>query len=532
MILRGDAPRGLGRFGSVAVVGLALMLLPWKPTLGRPQDAPLKSDVPGLAKTAQDEDGKTKNALDIPDDLAQRIQALFDKYETLRKAKNLTEVERLEMEKLSDRLKWSSEMLKKRYVPKNTVLSDMLQLAQAQEKVAKDSDTKPNVGAKDDDDFATGKYSAAYQRAAAEYKYARATEARLAQLLSVNAVEARVVEAARDQTSAAKARLDEIARRDQIVEEDQELALLAAQDAIETAKGKLKVQKAQVAKAAAQRDLASAEHANVVKLKMGNVVSADEVNKAKGEYQVKEAMYQQEMAELEQVETEIAQAQRRYEVLKKRQTAYKKSTEPADVKKAPVETVSGPPYPDSKIMELEKKLDRVIQELEQMRKGKDDAKPKNAPPAKPATSNKQKFLGLTWDSTVKDETLVETIYTTFLHRKPTEAEMVHGLAIFDDAPNQHNAVYTLVLKLTPSFSFQQGREEEFAQAIANPKDFTDEQVIELVFLKIMNRYATSGETRRWTYDFKQAPDRGQVIDRFVKEIATLYREGTNPTQKP
>ena len=73
MIMRGDTPRGLSRAGTLAALGLGLLLLPWRPTIA--QDAPRAEDAKPAAETVKGDDAKPAAEATKQDDAKRAFDA-------------------------------------------------------------------------------------------------------------------------------------------------------------------------------------------------------------------------------------------------------------------------------------------------------------------------------------------------------------------------------------------------------------------------------------------------------------------------
>ncbi len=513
MILRGDAPRGLGRFGAIAAIGLGLMLLPWSPTFGGPQETPAKPEEVKL-------DGVKKAEGELPDDLEARIQASLDKYVKFRQVKNLPEIQGLELEQLYDRLKWSSAMLKQKYVPANTVKSDMLKLAQAQE----------------DLDDSTSKLSIAYQEALARYKQAQAVKARLSRLNKAGAVSQAEMDKAKVEAEVARVSLAKVRMREQGDADEREVAVQDAQDAVDTATGKLKVQQARVAQTNTQRKLAVATSARYQRKALNNSFSAQELEKAEADLQIDTAKHQEAVAEQDVAAIEVGQAQRRYEALETKQVAFKKIPLDAVEKKAIVESTQGPPYPQSAIDELEKKLDRVIKEIEAMRKDQRTAKPSTVSGGARGgmgggggMGGVDEFGGFRQGSVqftlllavrnpnLSNEDVVRKIYRILFDREPSVEEIADVKFTLETNPNERwPIVLGLLSRLLPVW--QNNNSESMVDTLLAIDDLTYTQALERTYRAILNRPPTKAEREEKPVPTDFAQNRRAHLKKIVDDV--------------
>ena len=491
MIMRGDTPRGLTRAGTLAAIGLGLLLLPWRPTIA--QDAP-KGEV-------------VTPAADAP---------------------KATE-EEAELARLEKQVKWAEEMVKNGYVSRKQLETDKAVLAKFRARLNLNNDEGED----------------AFAAARAQVRAAMDEEQRAQTMAKSGAASSRDVGAAQAEVLKMKAVLASLEAQARKDAEAHQLAIQEAKDAVETADGNLRTHAARVAKAEAQRQGPSAVLARLTQLTASGAVTISELAKAKAakaDMAVADAVVEEAKAERDQAGIEVKQSQRRLAAIETQATlvavpsrattkrnmrtaaalTLKAVAEHQLAKTAPVEELAKPIPRDAnaRIDELEAKLDRVLKELEAMRKpteGKPAPKAAAVVDAAPAT------LGFSYDNALKDEDIVRALYDNFVGLQPNEEELVRALAIFDDAASRTIAVYDTIMRITPAW--KEGQDDAFANALAERKSLNNAMVVELAYSKILSRNPTRGEIRERAYALKNGADRRKAIRSLVKEVVKMPKNG-------
>ena len=491
MIMRGDTPRGLTRAGTLAAIGLGLLLLPWRPTIA--QDAPKGDDAKPAIEAPK---GDEKPSADAPKG---------------------TVLEQ-ELKRAEERLKWAEAMLQKKYVSQKQVDEDKATLAKARERLEA-------MRPEEDDPFAAARE---------QVKVAQNKEARLQQMRKQGVISDDQVGSAHAEVMEMKAKLAALEAQARKDVEVHKLAMEEAQDAVETATGNLRSHAARVAKAEAQRGVVATELAQINRLsKQGaGIVSASETARAGAEMAVADAVVAEAKAEQDQAGIELKQAKRRLAAFETdavfAPARLRKWTKVEVDSRAPfafkaltqIQTSTRPASRDAnaRIDEIEAKIDRILKEMEALRKrGEENPTRKVAAVAKAAPT----VLGFSWDNALKDEDIVRALYASFVGREPNEDEMVRALAIFDDANSRFEAVHKTILRITPTW--EEGKDDAFANALADHKSLNNAMIVELTYNKIANRNPTRGEVRERAYALKNGKDRREAIHSLVKKVVELPR---------
>lgn len=297
MIMRGDTPRGLGRAGMLATIGLAMFLVPWRPTLAQdaPKEEPAKPSAPIGEETAKPADPTaTKANPNAKDELSDRVKAFIEAYQ---KEMGTISDPLLEMDskRALDRLTWSIEMYRKGLLQRGAVNNDMAILERIRAKVAS-------------------------------------------------------------------------------AQRDRDRGVLEARENQQLAMGRLRAQQARSLKAEAQKKLAMSTKARYLRMKAKepNSVSISEFENAEAELMVAEALLQEAKAEEGLSQIQVQQADRRLQEAEHADptNAEQNANDPLGEPKPPTRETQ------KRLDELEMKLDRVLKEIEAMRKDANDSKPR------------------------------------------------------------------------------------------------------------------------------------------------------------
>ncbi|MDB5353489.1 MAG: antirepressor regulating drug resistance protein [Planctomycetota bacterium] len=352
MIMRGDTPRGLTRTGLLAAIGLAVLLLPWRPTIA--QQEPLK-----------------------PVDSKPNAAGVLDDVDSL--------IAKKELERAKYRLEWSKEMLKKGYVSKDQVLAEEAALLRAQKtlkrgEIAKGHEINPNIarskGVQDVLDDDTKQYTDSYTALRKRLKTAQSQEERVKALQKQGAISNEEVDKARADVLELQERLARLKGRERVEAEEREQAARQASEEVEILKTQVQTKRAEVAKARAQRNPVLADLARLDRLSKSSpgLVSREERDKAVAELGIADAQIAVAQAEVGEYELKLKQAMERAERLARIVSQNKVGAEATSPSPIAVDRGSVRPNvnrdADKRLDELESKLDRVLKELEAIRKEK------------------------------------------------------------------------------------------------------------------------------------------------------------------
>ncbi len=422
MIMRGDTPRGLSRTGFLTAIGLALFLLPWRPTLA--QQEPPKPDE---SKPA---------AADVRDDLNTLI------------LKNRLERARLHLE-------WAKEMLKRGYIQKSQVLLAEEALLDAQKLLKsseplKGDDIKPEApkDVQENLDDYTKKTTDAYRTLRERLRLAQAQEARSKVLEKQHAISAQEMELARAQVLELQAKIAALEGRDRAEAEEQEQAAVRARDEVEILKSNLQASKAAIDRATAMRRLPLAIYKRLEGMaKRGkSFVSPDEQEKANAELAIAEALVAQAQAASNEIEVKLNQAARRAKLLSERAQV---------LSKTPVMPKPTNRNADKRLDELESKLDRVLKELESLRKEKADL-PGGTQNLQPNSKVEIDALmkdinALLKDTKLSNEDVARKLFLIFYNREANAPEMRYAMWLLGAYTQRQTAVYEIVLRIAPNW---------------------------------------------------------------------------------
>ncbi len=369
MIMQGDTPRGLNRAGALAAIGLALVLLPWRPTRAEQEPAKLEDTRPAIEQGTQARDLKTLPA----ESKDETIPNLEDADPSIRKAFQKHQgASRLgkEIERLKGEIEAATAKLPPDSVDIDPGLAKMREDLSGRQALYDEiwrqvdlmlKDRSPESGGLSG---VSGALRLDLEKAQAQLDWAEQARAK-------GLVPSTQVIDARAQVERVKLRIDEErkARAEAPRKAAQEAKLLQTQVALK---------KALLAKAVAQRQIAVAEVAKLESLSKRAVgfVSTSEMAKANGDLAIAEA-------QVDEAKAGVAEA----EILL--ENAVENGQGPGQggrrgsgtaVADEPILMPQGSPRdPNQRIDELEAKLDKILKELETLRKEKSPGVDVNVP---------------------------------------------------------------------------------------------------------------------------------------------------------
>lgn len=457
MIMRGDAPRGLGRAGGLATIVLGAVLLPWRPGLAQ-QEPPPKPEAAKPEAAAKGET-ETRKGEGVQDDLDDQTQRLIDEYVKLAGGKTaLSPLQASELTRAVDRLKWSAQMAARGYVSRSQVDADRASVAEAITRIASAGD-------------------------------------------------------------------------------DRARELSAAQDAAETAEGRLRTRHAAVEKAQAQRGIAAADVARIARLEKAHVVSREEIDKAKAELTIADANIQEARALEQEAEIEVRQARRRLATWK---DANREGVKFPDADRpAPRD-----PETQKRLDDLDAKLDRIVKEIEAMRQAGAGAERPGGMGGgtrgvgRPAVSNARprgNLLDIDSGDSITDESIVRSLYDMLLDREPTGRELDQGETLLSSFAPRGAAIDALILRIMPGI--EPGKHDQCAAAVTRlyeRKKIKAEQVPSIVHTLVLGHRPGRHEAEELVKALKSAASPAEGVRRIVDEAVRVRdaESGATPVPPP
>lgn len=503
MIMRGDTPRGPGRAGVLMVAALGLFLIPWQPI--QAQDGPK-----GQGDERQEAAGKAADEAarraDDEDELLRRVQAKIESYK--KAPASIAPGEAAELMRALERLARSAEMSRKGFVSRAQVFDDLVSLNKAEAQAANerlDRDVAIQE-AKDKVEIATARLrtqESRTEKARAQVMLAEAQASRLSRLHAAGNSDASELEKAHAELQIAKAGLMEaqseqaiaklevsqaqrmaeaLARRAQAakVAADNkadrgvngtatDLLRLAAEKADRGSyEGARDLLRLAVEKAQAERDMAAAAAAQTEKLHDKKVVSAAEVDHARGVLRVADVA-------LKEAQTRAAMGP------------------PAN---APARDT------ERRMDELESKLNRILRELEAIRNEKEQEK-KRAPNTQTSVDPRfevikspvfEDLMRKAKDTDISNDRIAKDLYKALWNRDPSKQELEDAAA--DMTRNgfvRMDGFARVFMEMAPQWNATSA--DALADLLSVDSKQSTEQLVNRAYRAIYKRPATAEERK-------------------------------------